>query len=183
MNGILLSFALATASVAAAASPYCIQANVLDAMTAETLPGVTYTVFAANDTLNLAAATVLSSEGETLNAVKTRVYLSMPQGASWTSSTDMLRINGDHATNKSLQDNLAATLTLKLGSLTRTFALNLMKSNSIDGLDTDAKPVAGYEYYRLDGTRTNADDNAPVLLRRTVYTDGTFTVAKIVNRR
>ena len=43
--------------------------------------------------------------------------------------------------------------------------------------------MAGYEYYRLDGTRTNADDNAPVLLRRTVYTDGTFTVAKIVNRR
>lgn len=143
----------------------------------------TLKIFAANDTLNLAAATVLPSEGETLNAVKTRVYLSMPQGASWTSSTDMLRINGDHATNKSLQDNLAATLTLKLGSLTRTFALNLMKSNSIDGLDTDAKPVAGYEYYRLDGTRTNADDNAPVLLRRTVYTDGTFTVAKIVNRR
>lgn len=64
MNGILLSFALATASVAAAASPYCIQANVLDAMTAETLPGVTYTVFAANDTLHSVAAGMTATNGE-----------------------------------------------------------------------------------------------------------------------
>jgi len=62
------------------------------------------------------------------------------------------------------------------------FDLNLMKYSGVDGLDTDARPVLRVEYYRTDGARTTADDTAPVLIRRTVYTDGTSTVAKIANR-
>lgn len=143
----------------------------------------TLKAFTGNDTLNLAAAAVVPATDETLQSVRTRVWLGCPQGAEWTSSTSYLEVKGDHASNRSSADNVPATLTLKIGSLERVFNLNLMKWSGVDGVDIEGKPVLGVEYYRIDGVRTTADDPARVLIRRTVYTDGTYTTEKIINRR
>lgn len=141
----------------------------------------TLKVFAANDTLNLAACAVVPATDETLQSVRTRVYLSQLPGAEWTSSTSALVLKGQYASNRAQGDNTPARLTVKVGSLQRVFDLTLMKWSGIDGLDTDAKPVLRVEYYRTDGARTTDADTAPVLIRRTVYTDGTSTIAKIAN--
>lgn len=143
----------------------------------------TLKVFAANDTLNLAACAVVPVTDETLQSVRTKVWLSQVPGAEWTSSTTSLVVKGDHASNRAPADNTPARLTLRLGSLQRTFDVTLMKWTGVDGTDLEGKPVLRVEYYRTDGARTTADDPARVLIRRTVYTDGTSTVAKFINRK
>lgn len=158
------------------------QRNISDAFALNAYTFPTLKAQVANDTLNIAACAVVPSSGETLQSVRTHVYLSQVPGAEWTSSTAALIVKGDYASNRSQGDNTPAQLTLKLGGLQRVFDLNLMKYSGVDGLDTDARPVLRVEYYRTDGARTTADDTAPVLIRRTVYTDGTSSVAKIANR-
>lgn len=144
-----------------------------------TLPTLKF--FKDNELLNFYAATVLAAEGESLQAVRTELTVGTPVGAAWTLNGP-LTISGNTVTNQSEHNDTPATLTLACGGLTRTWTLNLLKCQGVNGIDADAN-ILRVEYYRTDGTPTNLGDASEVLIERTVYTDGTSTTRKIYHRR
>ncbi len=144
-----------------------------------TLP--TLQSFKENELLNFYATTLLPATNETLQAVKTSLTIGTPFGVQWTVVGPM-SIQGNTVTNKATEDNVAASLTLICGGLTRTWNLNLMKANS-GVTDIDIANVLRVEYYRMDGTITTATDPSDMLIERTVYKNGSYTVRKIINRK
>lgn len=66
MNNLIIALSLAGASVAtaSAAAPYMVRGTVLDAMTAETLPGVSCAIYASTDTVKPLLTVMSGAEGE-----------------------------------------------------------------------------------------------------------------------
>ena len=136
-------------------------------------------VFSNVDYNSFAVATVLLKEGERLDSVASAFQIGTPAGAVWTSSPN-LEINGNDVTLKNTTSPEAATLTLTVGKLTRTY--DLVIARQVTGVDANlaGKAVAKRTYYNVSGIEVVNPTKGQILIEKVTYTDGTTSARKVV---
>ena len=138
-------------------------------------------VHADNPVNSFYVAMVLLTENENLSDVKSAFKIGTPKGTEWTASEN-LKITGNDVklANKSLGEN--ATLTLKVGELTKTYELTLngvpvgIGQNGIDG-----KTVISRTYYTTNGVVVDNPVQNGITIEKMVYDDGTTETRKVVS--
>lgn len=135
----------------------------------------TLTALADSATANWWAATVLPAEGETLQTVTSPLTIGAPAQTVWTSS-DNLTVSGNTATPTT---NGEGWLTKTLGTLTRTYKVNVVGITGINSANT-TKAVSTVRYYDLQGHELSTPQNG-VVIKATRYADGTKTVEKQIH--
>lgn len=153
--------------------------KISDAFTNATACYPSLKVFSNVDYNSFAVATVLLKEGERLDSVASAFQIGTPAGAVWTSSPN-LEINGNDVTLKNTTSPEAATLTLTVGKLTRTY--NLVIARQVTGVDTNlaGKAVAKRTYYNVSGIEVVNPANGQILIEKVTYSDGTTSARKVV---
>lgn len=100
-----------------------------------------------------AAAIVPSVDTDIYSKISADFNIGVPQGASWTSSSDVLEISGNRA-HFTTPYSGEITLTGKLGEFTRTFLINTnVVTVGIDDIIDDGDETT--EWYDLQGLRVN----------------------------
>lgn len=137
--------------------------------------------FEQNLAQSFGAATILLAENDALDNVTSNFKVGTPYGAVWTASSN-LKIDGNNVTlnNKSAEED--ATLTLTVGTFTRTYNLAIKHTPSgIEGLGSDKKEVATVKYYTTSGVEV-AEPSAEmgVIIEKVTYIDGTTDTHKYV---
>ncbi len=136
-------------------------------------------VFADNDYNSFAVAMLLLADGEKTDSVTHNFKVGTPAGAVWTASSNLV-IDGNDVKLANKTNGEAATITLTVGNLSRTYELTLYYPSGISSNIAD-KAVASRVYYNLAGVRVEGpSEYNPVVIERTVYTDGTSASAKVI---
>lgn len=109
---------------------------------------------AGNDATRLyAAAIVPDANNDIYSKISADFNIGVPQGASWSSSSDILEISGGRA-HFTTPYSGEITLTGKLGEFTRTFLINAnVVTVGIDDIIDDGDETT--EWYDLQGLRVN----------------------------
>lgn len=132
-----------------------------------------------NDYNSFYTATVLFAAEESAQSIRSAFLIGTPAGAEW-SGTPNLEIAGNTVTPKAVQPGEKATLTLKVGKLSRTYDLTIAVPSGIDNIGS-GKEILRTEYYLANGERISSIEGVKqVVVRRTVYVDGTTSVTKFV---
>ena len=138
-------------------------------------------VFANNDYNSFAVAMLLLAEGEKTDSVIHDFQVGTPNGAVWTAS-DNLAIDGNNVKLAHKTNGEAASITLTVGNLSRIYNLTLFYPSGVESNIAD-KAVVSRTYYNLSGVRVEGPSTYnPVVIERTVYTDGTSVSAKVLYR-
>lgn len=99
-------------------------------------------------------------------------------GLVWTSSNEsVIHISGENARVHEA-DNVPVTLTLTWNGRSKKFNFVVKSSGSVGDLQTSE--IAGYEFYNLSGVRIATPDKGTLCIRKTIFTDGSVKVEKIV---
>ena len=139
---------------------------------------------ASNPAANFFAAQAqCSSADDSFSDVKHHLNIGLLDGVAWTCSPE-LEIHGNYV--KILKkDALGSPAWLEKKAapeLARRYTLTINIDTGVDGIDGGAG-VLRTEYYTTDGLAVLRPADGQVLIVKTVYTDGTATVARIVYRK
>ncbi len=138
-------------------------------------------VFKNNDYNSFAVAMLLLADGEKTDSVTHNFKVGTPAGALWTASSNLV-IDGNDVKLANKTNGESATITLTVGDFSRTYELTLYYPSGISSNIAD-KAVANRVYYNLAGVRVDGpSEYNPVVIERTVYTDGTSASAKVIYR-
>lgn len=126
-------------------------------------------------------ATILLAENDALDNVTSNFKVGTPYGAVWTASSN-LTVNGNDVTLNNSNEIEEATLTLTVGTFTRTYNLTIKHTpSSVEGLDADGKEVAAVKYYTTNGMEiAKPAAEMGVIIEKVIYTDGTTKIRKYV---
>ncbi len=99
-------------------------------------------------------------------------------GLVWTSSNEsVIRISGENA-RVYVADYIPVTLTLTWNGRSKVFNFVVKSSGSVG--DVRSAGIAACEFYNLTGVRIATPDKGTMCVRKTIYTDGSVKVEKIV---
>lgn len=127
-------------------------------------------------------ATVLPSEGETLDSVVSQVFIGTPDSVTWIPSSN-LTINGNTVTWTNAKPGDKATLTKVCGPYTRVYELTLRAT--VSGISTipstGTENVVGEQYYTVSGMRIDRGSlhKGDVYIVHRTYADGTSSTVKV----
>ena len=147
-------------------------------------PGMypTLAVFRDDPLANFFAATVVLQDGDTYDHVKADFQVGVPDSTVWTCTpAGNLDIDADgHVYPRALGK---VVLTKTFGNYTRSYELNIDKTNGVDELNADV-PIVSQEYYSLSGVSLGQERPVEpgVYVQVTNYQGGTRTSTKIVVR-
>lgn len=143
------------------------------------------TTMADSAVVKLYSAALVLAEGDTRQNVTKDFTVGMPEGISWTVSSNLLLDGGEVKLNGT-EPGDKATLTASTGgtgarTLTYTITVNA-KTTGIDATTNAGKEVERIEYIDMNGRRMSSLGMG-VNIVRTVYTDGTTSTRKVVVSR
>ena len=138
-----------------------------------------------NEAHSFAIATILIEESENLDSVATDFKVGTPYGAVWSSSSNLV-IDGNNVTLNNSETVEAATLTLTVGTLSRTYSLtinhDITSGINAAGID-EGKEISRTRYFTTSGIElAGPAAGMGVIIEQTVYTDGSTSVRKYTPR-
>lgn len=129
-----------------------------------------------------AAALVLTGTDTYDNVVNADMRLGLPDGVTWTASTDAVTIDSDKAyASKASTDNV--TLTASCGDFSAKWNIKLNTTSGVEG-NMAQKAVVGRSYYTAAGIKVNEPRNhdGQIYVVVTTFSDGTTTTTKIQDK-
>ena len=127
-------------------------------------------------------AQMLLADGDTEDAVTKDFKVGTPNGAVWTSSSN-LSVVGNDVKMANTTKGEEATLTLTVGELTKTYNLVLAEI-PFDGVNdiNSGKVVVSRTYYNFYGVETTPLDG-DIVIEKAVYDDGSSATSKVVYKK
>ena len=98
----------------------------------------------------------------------------------WTCSPQMTILGSTVSTDATGAGWIQAALAD--GSASRRFDFNITEASGVDNVGFDGKPVKSVEFFSPDGLRILNPQPGQVCIRRTIFTDGTSEVSRIIFR-